>query len=215
MSKMQVDGLDSSGVRTIDVPDFPSNSNKAKKKVRPVANAVPKSTPRSVLSDIFNGSLPEARKQIWNEQIKPGLIDMGANAVYTLVDYIFYHGSRGGYRRRSGRTDYAGASRRSKTSHDDEYGENDRPVRKKWNQVVVTGNTMPQAREKADIVWNELEDCLEENGSITVGDLFSAVEWPTVYTDFDYGWKSLDGCRTVADGDGYWFDMTKPVRLEN
>ena len=102
MSKMQVDGLESSGTRSIDVPDFPSNSNKskemaaapAKRKVRPVANAVQKSSAKSVFNEIFTGSIPEARKQIWNEQIKPGLIDMGANAVYTMVDYIFYHGNK-------------------------------------------------------------------------------------------------------------------------
>ena len=222
MSKMKVDGLGTSGVREVDIPDYPSNSNKSKeepapkKKVRPIATATPKDTPRGILNNIFKDSIPEARKTIWDDQIKPGLLDMGANAMYTLIDYIFYEGSRGRRPRssRRDRIDYAGHSRNRSKSRDDDYDDPDKPVRGKWNQVVIRERTKAESRAKAQQVWEMLEDEIEANGHVTVGDLFSAVEWSTVYTDFDYGWKTLEGCQYVSDGDGYWFDMTKPVHIE-
>jgi len=213
-----------SNMEEVEVPNYPSNSNKsktelapAKKKVRPIADATPKRTAKNIMSDIFNDSIPEARSRIWNEQIKPGLLDMGANAMYTLIDYIFYAGDRRGRRsgRRSDRIDYRRESHsKSKSGREDDYGDPDRPVRRKWNQVVVTGSNLKEARDKAAEVWELLEDHIAEQDYVTVGDLFSAVNWSTVYTDFDWGWKTLDGCRYVNDGDGFWFDMTKPVKIE-
>lgn len=226
MAKMKVDGLGTSGVREVDIPDYPSNSNKSKedpqaqkKKVRHIATATPRDNPKSILDDIFKGSIPEARKTIWDDQIKPGLLDMGANAMYTLIDYIFYHGGRSGRssRSRRDRIDYANRSKNRSKSRDDDYDDPDKPIRGKWNQVVIKAGstrTMSEARQKAQEIWEALEDSIETNGSVTVGDLFSAAGWTTVYTDFDYGWKTLDGCQYVNDGDGFWFDMTKPVRIE-
>lgn len=219
--KMKVDGAGgTSGISEIEVPDYPSNSNASKKqKLRPVAEAKQKSpSKQQEIADIFTGSIKDARADIWNNQIVPGVMDMCANALYTIVDYIFYRGERHrgyGSSRDSGiarrRTDYAGASRsRAKTGNDDYYNDGRSSTgRPRWNEVVVQGN-----RQDAQRVWDTLAEKLDDNGQISVGDLFSAVGWQTTYTDFNAGWTTLDGCTFTSTREGWWFDMTKPKVLD-
>ena len=222
MQEMKVDGIgESSGISTIKVPDFPSNSHKSKDaangkirlKPKPVAKGIKKSDPKEQFSEIFKGTMRDARSTIWKDQIKPGLIDMAADAFYTLIDYIFYQGSRRSRRSSGGaivRTNYSEVStrNRSKTANERYYDTTDR-TKPKWNEVVVEGS-----QKDAQLVWDILVERLEDNQEVSVGDLFSAVGWDTAYTDFDMGWKSLDGCQITKTRDGWWFDMTRPRKLD-
>ena len=221
MAELKVDGIgETSGISTIKVPDFPGNSHKSKEvarirlKPKAVAKGVKKTDPKEQFSEIFRGSIKDARSTIWQDQIKPGLIDLAAEAFYTLIDYIFYQGSRRSRRYSGGavvRTDYRTASRssnRSKTANERYYDTSDRS-KPKWNEVVVDGT-----QKDAQLVWDILVEKLQDNQEVSVGDLFSAVGWDTAYTDFDMGWKSLDGCTITKTRDGWWFDMTRPRKLD-
>lgn len=204
------------------IPNYPSNSNKQKKMVlRKVAEASPMSTSKSKqIADIFTSSIEDARRDVWNNQIVPGIMDMCANALYTFVDYIF-HPNGGGFSsgRRpfsrdigARRRDYAGESarrNRAKTGDDGYYDDSGYGRRPRWDEVVVQGG-----RQDAQRVWDALVERLEDQGQISVGDLFATVGWPTSYNDFSKGWTTLEGCKVQVVNGGWWFNMTKPRNLD-
>ena len=70
-----------------------------------------------------------------------------------------------------------------------------------------------ETRYDADIVLEELNDCLAEYDQVTVGDLYDALGFDSEHTDYKWGWVDLSTATIRKVRDGWLIDLPRPSRL--
>jgi len=110
---------------------------------------------------------------------------------------------------------YYRGNRRYSSSYDDPFegkyatrGDVQRRETRKFDQVEVP------SRQEAEQVLNALVDRTILYGIASVADLYDLAGVPSVYTDNDWGWDSLEGSRIERTRHGYVIRVPQPHLLE-
>lgn len=95
----------------------------------------------------------------------------------------------------------------------------------KYNQYT-TQNQHPKPAGRVDfmnIVVNDINDAEEiiyrlhnqirENGTASIGDLYTLVNEDVQYTDFDWGWNNTASINMRRVSNGYLIDLDRPIRI--
>lgn len=82
-------------------------------------------------------------------------------------------------------------------------------VRHEFDEIVLA------TRVEADEVIDRMYDLLSRYEQVTVSDLYELIGVESKFTDEKWGWRKLDGARSVrVTGGGYLLDLPKPEQLD-
>lgn len=70
-----------------------------------------------------------------------------------------------------------------------------------------------ETRYEADLVIEELNNCIGEYDQATVGDLYDLLGFDTDHTDYKWGWVDLSTATVRKVSDGWLIDLPRPGRL--
>lgn len=201
---------------------FPGNSNKSKEPKnatpeRPTLARVTRTDAKlreRTMGDKAKGFFTGPRVKgalltIASVVILPALKDLAEDAITTAIRGAFNGGDYEQARRRSSSSqqviNYNGMSKkdsgrrelshRARATHD-------------FSELVL------QNRAEGDKILNDLQDVIDQYGSTTVKDMYDLAGVSGSFTDGQWGWYDLRGCRVVPTRGGYALVMTKPEPIE-
>ncbi len=70
-----------------------------------------------------------------------------------------------------------------------------------------------ESRYDADLVLEELNNCICEYDQATVGDLYDLLGFDSDHTDYKWGWSDLSGATVRKVPGGWLIDLPRPQRL--
>lgn len=211
--------------------DYPSNSNKSKRKdeekPKPVVLSSEEGTKSAkaeivekdayglksyFMTEIFEGVIKPAAKKTFmdiSRSILDGVHDTIDDGLSTIVN---------------GKPTRENRERYSRTSYG-EYYERKQGRRRDTNREVTVSRSRSSfdyddilfpSREDAKEALDILLDKFQEVGVVTVMDLYSSAGVRTdKYTYNRYGWIDLSSARIVPVKDGYSIKLSKPMYLDN
>lgn len=217
---------------------FPSNSYNEKKKpvVKPVAHGeivVKKKTLREKIADFFftNGDEPEMGEYIYQDIVKPAVLDTISDISHAIVDSIrdtvdiaLFGNMRSARYRRSDsdrryyRTsyddDYWDRERRSRDRRRERDEDRNRPSRRSDDYIAAKVETRDEARD----VVRGMQDIIRRYDCASVLNFYDLADLPTKSTDDDWGWSKTHPFEATitAVRNGYIIEpLTKPVSIRD
>lgn len=205
----------------MDQPEFPPNSEAAKKNVERVTEGTvirKKKSLRKQLSETFvAGDMRSAVRYVMFDVMLPAAKDMVVEAGSAWIEKLIFGESR---RRRSMSSPQAGAtgyvnynrysgpmgsglgssaqralSRQARARHD-------------FDEIVL------DSRVEAEEVIDRLFDLVSRYDSATVADLYELVGLASTHTDHKWGWTDLMGAGVSRIRGGYLLDLPEPQPLD-
>lgn len=176
--------------------------------------------------------------------IQDGIIDGALSALGMFMYGEKFEMGRGRRRRSRSRFDddgyryhdYSASYRRGRKRHrdedDDDWDDDDRRDRKRkrhgaslykfecveYDERDDDDDDDLDAKEKAQKLIEDMDDYIEEYGYISIGKMYEMADLPTRSSDYNYGWKKLNGCQITTikhrSGNSYIVDMPDPVPLD-
>lgn len=203
----------------IEVPDFPSNSDRSKDERRKMEKVVSgsvkrrrKSFGKQLKEDIFSDETPRSIfSYIWEEVVLPAAKDTISDMVTEGIQMLLF-GEDG--RRTRGTSRSHGASH---ISYDRCYS---RPDIRKPRSVNVSrerydfDDILIESRSEAMDVLEVLECSIEQYGMASVSDFYELVGLDSAYTDNKYGWTDLSGATIRRTREGYLIDLPRTKRID-
>lgn len=189
---------------TVDAP-----SNSKKRQVAPVVTnkvSVKKgSLAKRIFSEFITCDLSTVAETTVNDILIPYIKDAIVDSLHDGIDMMF-----GGKPR--GRTSSRGSTYVNYSS----YSKDNSPRRERTRERVHGYNfkeIILSTRAEAEDVVEHMIDILEEEGCVTVADLYSLVGIKSAYTDETYGWTNLKSVFPQHVRDGYILNLPRPILL--
>lgn len=205
----------------MDINEYPGNSDASKRKVETekenekhltkVTSGEVKRKKKSGFSKISNALISEDASNVKSYI----LMDVLIPAVKKAVSDIITNGIEMLLYGETGRRDRK-RSRAERVSYRDYYDDRDDRDRRSRSRVRATyeyDDIIVDTRGEAERVIENLQDALDEYGSVSVGDLYDLVGITGTYTDWKYGWTDLRPARPERVRDGYLIHMPKAIPL--
>lgn len=203
----------------MDVNNYPSNSDVEKDKkvldndkhLTKVTSGTVKRKKKSGLSKFSNALISEDASNVKSYILMDVLIPAIKKAVSDIITNgieMLLYGETGKRDRKRSRAD--------RVSYRDYYDDRDDRDRRSRSRVRATyeyDDIVVDTRGEAERVIENLQDALEDYGSVCVGDLYDLVGITGTFTDFKYGWTDLRPARAERVRDGYLIRMPKAVPL--
>lgn len=218
--------------RGLSMEEFPGNSRRAREsrededhpreKLQPVIEGkiTRRKAPmgRRFASVFFGGDARGAVGFVFAEVLLPAAKDAISDAFREGLDRVLYGEERQGPRRPAGRSGrgrsvghvpYNHYSDRSpmRPRREDPRRAVRGPARNKLDEILFN------RRVEAEQVLQGMWEVWEKYGFVTVAHFFELVGEDGDYTDEDYGWTSLEGCKPVHVRDGFILDLPRPEPL--
>ena len=207
----------------IDIPDLPGNSNIEKSRqantteqnseTKAVAQGRLKTVKRRTrLSDIFT---PEDTSSVasfvFTRLIIPRLQVLAVDTINAVARAIFL-GERTSEPSRKTPGGY--------TSHQGYYGGEKKSAAKLSSSKKTKGSFQFQevivdSYGDAQLILDRLDEQLDNQGYVSVSDLYEAARLPCPFTGNYYGWENISSARIVTDSDGYLIEMPEPHALKD
>ena len=202
--------------------EYKSNSHKSKdgqtekppaKKVEKVVTGEVKSRKKSGIQKFAEALISEdagnVRSYILTEALIPGAKKLISDIVKSGVDMILYGEAQHNNRN----------SNASKVSYRNYYddGRNDRRAQGNSNRTrngYSYDDIILSSRGEAEEVLSQMDDLIDEYGTVSVGDLYDLVGITGNYTDNKYGWKNIRNAEAVRIRDGYLLKLPKAMPLD-
>lgn len=163
----------------------------------------------------FIASTPkEVKRYIVKEIIVPGIIDITSGAAHGAIDMFLYGESRSSARpgKRSGGR---GIFRVGETSYEEYYEKKNKQPTVKSASGYFLDDMIFKYQETANDVLDKLYDLMNTNGVVSVYEYLDACEISADSTDWNYGWKTMEGSVLQRDRDGWRLHMPKPIRIKD
>ena len=206
------------------------NSDKARMK-EPQENYIPKEQQEehvkkpqlTTKAEIKEGNvLSGFGHYVIEEQLKPGLLDLGYSMVEGTIDMLakLAHGINGRAFYPNGGATKANKISNTYTPYNQFYVSEKTNIGtyydpKDQNVSAVVGGmiTVPD-KGTANNLRNALIELIVNSGAARVGDLKEMIGVDTTMQDFSFGWKEVSDIQYKRQiGGGYVFDMPQPVRI--
>ena len=207
----------------IDIPDLPGNSNIEKSRqantteqnseTKAVAQGRLKTVKRRTrLSDIFT---PEDTSSVasfvFTRLIIPRLQVLAVDTINAVARAIFL-GERTSEPSRKTPGGY--------TSYQGYYGGEKKSAAKLSSSKKTKGSFQFQevivdSYGDAQLILDRLDEQLDNQGYVSVSDLYEAARLPCPFTGNYYGWENISSARIVTDSDGYLIEMPEPHALKD
>lgn len=115
--------------------------------------------------------------------------------------------------------DYHASYRKKKSRWDDDDDDDDDRRRRCSGSLYKFECVEYRSKEEAFELMDDMQDYLDEYDEISIAKMYEMANLPVKDTDFNYGWKKLDGAKVVTikhrDGKSYIVDMPRPVPLND
>lgn len=208
----------------IDIPDLPGNSNIEKSRqastteqhseTKAVAQGRLKTVKRRTrLSDIFT---PEDTSSVasfvFTRLIIPRLQVLAVDTINAVARAIFLgeRTSEPSRKTPGGYTSYQGYYDGEK-----KYPSTKLSSSKKTNGSFQFQQVLVKTYGDAQLILDRLDEELDNQGYVTVSDLYEAAKLPCPFTGNYYGWENISSARIVTDSDGYLIEMPEPHALKD
>lgn len=186
--------------------DAPSNSNR--KKVDRVTTTQVKlkkgSLAKRIMSEFITCDLSTVVDTAITDIIIPYAKDALLDCLHDGVDMIFGGGQTKRSYRKPTYVDYSSYSEKRSARRDQR---RERVQGHNFKEIVLS------TRAEAENVIESMIDILENEGSVSVADLYSLVGIRSAYTDETYGWTNLKSAIPQRVRDGYILSLPKPILL--
>lgn len=153
---------------------------------------------------------------LWGDIVEPAIKDTVARGAKSAVDMALYGESRDDYRRRDDdRRDYSRISSfvtsYSRASSLDERRDRDRYRRDRDRDLedIVFRN-----RADAEKLLDYMDDEIAQYGQVYVGDIYTAMDVDSGFTDYTRGWESIRGARIDRERGGFRVVLPTPKVLK-
>ncbi len=209
----------------IEESSLTPNSHKYKKeageKLQPIAHGNVAVQQEKFGSKVASSFFKDDAHNIWEYLVFDVLIPAAKNAVSDLVStginmLLFGENRAPSGVKRTGDRSYVNYNNYYRSSYSPPFDEDRyyRPQRstkresRKFDQVEVP------SRKEAEDILNTMVDRTIMYGMASVADLYDLSGVPSVYTDNDWGWDSVEGSRIERSRNGYIIRMPQPHLLE-
>lgn len=201
--------------------NYQSNSHRSKELQRTEAQQPEKRVQRVVagkattrknevrkIKDIFiSEDAANVKSYIFMDVLVPAIKKAISDIVVDSIDMIFYGGSGGGRRKSSS------GNKVSYRSYYDDRHDNRResyrnPGRFDYEDIVLT------YRSEAEAVRDEMMDCIERYGMVSVADMYDIAGLTPPHTANKYGWTSIRTAEVKRVRDGYILDLPKAMPFD-
>lgn len=208
-------------VKTLNQPELPSNSRKSKqltnkqpeKKLKPIVNREDvvkkkKSTGRKFADAFFGEDITNVKDYLIFDivipSLKDGIIDAVTNGLSMLLN-----GERGSRVNRVTKRSSVGTNyNKVYTLNGTQYGsDSKRFVRGRDSRYSGRGGLEDDIilgmKAEAEEVLESMICYLEDNGEVSVGELYDLLGQSSSFTDRQWGWTDLSSARVVRVAEGY------------
>lgn len=86
--------------------------------------------------------------------------------------------------------------------------------RRNWSGTIALDDIIVSTRSDGEAVIHALSEQIQAFGSASVADLCELCDYDSNYTDYKYGWKTLEGAEVVRVYDGYCLKLPRPIPLD-
>lgn len=211
---------------------LPNNSDKALSEVKVTENVANKqiiatrAKHRTTFGKLLRQTfIPEdvsdAKDFILTDIVMPALKNGIFDTVMNIVDY--WRGGGGSYRRNSGVSaprsriapQYDYSSRSRNTSRQEPVAS----VRYSYDDVIIEDYPSNQggsarARGDAEAVLVSMQNTIDRYSIVRISDLYDFVGLTSNSTDYNYGWRTLDGATVRRVNGGWHIELPKPMPIE-
>ena len=195
--------------------NLPSNSNNGKRLKKVVQGTVTTAKP-SLAKKFSETFIADDISNIGNyllfDVLVPALKDTIVNFVTNGINAVIY----GDTRPRQSRFNQPYGNR-SYTSYSSYSRPNTRPEgsfsRRSEIRYSQEKEPIVESRYDADLVLEELNNCICEYDQATVGDLYDLLGFDSDHTDYKWGWSDLSGATVRKVPGGWLIDLPRPQRL--
>lgn len=207
-------------ITDMDASDFPSNSNKSKKKAEPITQALIRQPKKSAGRKISETFLADDAHNVFNyvatEVLIPAAKSLVSDIVRTAIDRLLFGGSAASIRKRHstpmGAVINYGRFHQPARHDPRDYVEPQRPtiarrVRQSFEDVVLG------SRDEAEEVLTNLLEYIDNYGAVSLADFYDLVGVPSTFIDFKHGWDTLNSASIVRVADGYVLNLPRPIQL--
>lgn len=210
----------------IDIHEFPSNSDKSKKKDEQVrlekvvvgqVHKKKKSLGKQLSETFLEDDARSVGDHLFWDILIPAAKNLVSDMVTNAIDMFFW----GGEGRRDNRTYrdrgksyvsygsyYERDRKRDRYSNSASDRRRPRGIRYDFSDVIFDN------RKDAEEVLSVMIDHLDEYDEVTVADFYDLVDMDSTYTDRDWGWDNLGSSYVDRVRDGYIIKFPRPIGLK-
>lgn len=193
---------------------LPSNSNngkRVKKVVQGKASTRKPSLARKFGETFIAEDIADVKSYLFFDVLVPAIKDTIVNFVTNGINAVIYGDTRprqSRYAQPYGNRSYTSYSSYSRPSTRPEGSFSRREVRYSQEKEPIV-----ESRYDADLVLEELNNCICEYDQATVGDLYDLLGFDSDHTDYKWGWTDLSGATVRKVSGGWLIDLPRPQRL--
>lgn len=202
----------------VEMPDYPDNSEKAKREIAEVESEnkkiisgtvkrKKKSAAKRFGETFFEDDAETVKSYLIFDVLIPAAKDTLSDLVSKGLEMVLYGDTRGSRSRRSKSSSYTNYNKYSSSeSRRPQISSRDRRTHN-FDDIILDN------RGDAEQVLDELIDRIAEYDVATVADLYDAVGVTSQYTDTKYGWYDLDNASIRRCRDGYQLILPRTEHL--
>lgn len=163
-------------------------------------------------------------KGLWNEVLKPSLIDVAYNAGVDAISRIAYGNSRS-VPKNSSVGKIAGTDYNAQYRQTQDFRNQKSTTSKKRLEVTTYRGIIFNSRMDCDNVLTQLKDCIYRSGKVYTATLYECEVVEEILKNsgyslspdpvlFDWGWRDLSNIEPRAVRDGWILNLPDPVRVK-
>jgi hypothetical protein len=195
--------------------DLPSNSNKdrrLKKVVQGTATTRKPSLAKKFGETFIADDVSNVKNYLFFDVLVPAIKDTIVNFVTNGINAVIYGDTRprqSRFNQPYGNRPYTSYSSYSRPSTRPEGSfRSGREIRYSQEKEPIV-----ESRYDADLVLEELNNCICEYDQATVGDLYDLLGFDPDHTDYKWGWTDLSSATVRKVPGGWLIDLPRPQRL--
>lgn len=203
----------------IDLP-FKPNSHKSKEEAekkdekriqKPLGKIVTKKKPLgSKFADVFlSDDVDSVRGYVLFDVLVPAIKNAISEMITGGINMMLFGETRGSSK--GGYTDYGSSYHTTyKYKGGSSYSDNRRERRSGYDYKDI----ILESRSDAEQLRDNLIDLIEDYGSVSVADLYDALDITSEYTDHKWGWMNLKDISIRRVREGYLLVLPKPIVID-
>lgn len=195
--------------------DLPSNSNKdrrLKKVVQGTATTRKPSLAKKFGETFIADDVSNVKNYLFFDVLVPAIKDTIVNFVTNGINAVIYGDTRprqSRFNQPYGNRPYTSYSSYSRPSTRPEGSfRSGREIRYSQEKEPIV-----ESRYDADLVLEELNNCICEYDQATVGDLYDLLGFDPDHTDYKWGWTDMSSATVRKVPGGWLIDLPRPQRL--
>lgn len=149
----------------------------------------------------------DVKGYIVHDVLIPGVRDLVADIIHGTTDAVFYgdrtgryHGKKKGPNSNFEYSSIFASNGFNKSERTSQRGDRVRPI-------------IARSRAEAEDLLTTLAEYIDTTGSVSVGQVYGALEWDTNPNDFKWGWESLGAADVERVKEGYLIKLPRPHSL--